>query len=88
MKIFEWTDDIEAMTMALLCFNKILLSVPFLEETARNEAKVVQKRLNKGDLSKEELVDYLHQAAVDFRTEIIPIIKTDPKSIQFLKNLK
>lgn len=67
MEHFDHRDTNEAMFAALVVLNKLILALPECEETAKSEAFVVQKKLERGGLSTEQLTDLLHQAAIDYR---------------------
>lgn len=65
MKRYEWTDEMDSMQDALRALNIVLLESQGLEETAKAEAEGVKRRLDLGDLSRAETIDYLKQASID-----------------------
>ncbi len=65
MKRLEWTNELNSMQDALRALNIVLVETPDLEETAKLEALNVKRRLDLGNLSRAETVDYLKQASID-----------------------
>lgn len=61
----DWTDESKAMLKALHIINEIMLTKDY-EDSAQDEVHTVSDRLQKADLSRSELIDYLTQACIDF----------------------
>jgi hypothetical protein len=67
---FEWTSERDAMLSALQVINVVMLdNQDLIEETAFAEVELVKRRLEApNSISREELVDFLKQATIDFNT--------------------
>ena len=68
MKHYDHTDTNNAMFAALVVLNQLILALPKCEEMAREEAQLVNLKLQMGNMHRNDLTDYLHQATIDYRS--------------------
>jgi hypothetical protein len=62
----KWTNELDAMKSALVILNKLILNLPNIEESAKNEAILVAQLLERNVLNRVELIDRLTQASIDY----------------------